>query len=376
MKKIWYKTTLFEYDGPQIFEARDRIGGHYLGVAVVPKNQKDQFLVVGAEPAKLRKFRNGVIDLRSLIIDSSADEWYLTESNTEESTFEIELQAGSLQDHDFLPDEGFFLNDYSSSENTVFEAQKRNNLILEFVVEPPESSLRHRIRVSTLGRILQNFQSLIDHALKTHCRDSEISKGNSKSDRIQMDVVIPASAGSSKVLLEFSASPDIFDSRTELASALQKIDDLFMKSTNPQNNLFDVFGNHNRLTKSYLKLLRLLEKSDTGFGYTWAEPNFVEPKGCGLSLEQVDEILEILENEEILSESEVEFIGEFERVNRNAKKWGLLTDNGVVVGVVGKDGPTLDGLEVGRRYKFFCKEERGEFGVAATKNILNDFESL
>ena len=122
MKKIWYKTTLFEYDGPQIFEARDRIGGHYLGVAVVPKNQKDQFLVVGAEPEKLRKFRNGVIDLRSLIIDSSADEWYLTESNTEESTFESELQAGSLQDHDFLPDEGFFLNDYSSSENIVFEA--------------------------------------------------------------------------------------------------------------------------------------------------------------------------------------------------------------------------------------------------------------
>ena len=69
-------------------------------------------------------------------------------------------------------------------------------------------------------------------------------------------------------------------------------------------------------------------------------------------------------------DTEVEFIGEFERVNRNAKKWGLLTEHGVVTGEVGKDGPKLDGLEVGRRYKFFCKEERGEFGVETTKNIL------
>ena len=108
MKKIWYKTTLFEYDGPQIFEARDRIGGNYLGVAVLPKDQKDQYLVVGAEPEQIRKFRNGEIDLRSLIIDSSVDEWYLTESNTEENTFEIKLQSGSLREHDFLPDDGFF----------------------------------------------------------------------------------------------------------------------------------------------------------------------------------------------------------------------------------------------------------------------------
>ena len=110
MKRICSKTTLFEYDGHQIFEAEDRIGGHYLGVAVLSKEQKDQFLVVGAEPEQLRKFRNGVIDLRSLIIDSSIDEWYLTESSAEESTFEIKLQSGSLQDHDYLPDEGFFLN--------------------------------------------------------------------------------------------------------------------------------------------------------------------------------------------------------------------------------------------------------------------------
>ena len=57
------------------------------------------------------------------------------------------------------------------------------------------------------------------------------------------------------------------------------------------------------------------------------------------------------------------------------KSWGH-TDNGVVTGVVRNDGPKLDGLEVGRRYKFFCKEERGEFGVETTKNILTRYKPL
>ena len=29
MKTVLHTTTLFYYDGPQIFEARDSIGGHY-----------------------------------------------------------------------------------------------------------------------------------------------------------------------------------------------------------------------------------------------------------------------------------------------------------------------------------------------------------
>ena len=32
MKQIQHTNTLFYYDGPQVFEARDAIGGHYVAV--------------------------------------------------------------------------------------------------------------------------------------------------------------------------------------------------------------------------------------------------------------------------------------------------------------------------------------------------------
>lgn len=48
--------------------------------------------------------------------------------------------------------------------------------------------------------------------------------------------------------------------------------------------------------------------------------------------------------------------GQVEQVDRNAGEWGLLTDHGVRTGKVAPDGPTLDGLQVGKRYRFQCAE--------------------
>ena len=48
--------------------------------------------------------------------------------------------------------------------------------------------------------------------------------------------------------------------------------------------------------------------------------------------------------------------GRVERVDRIAGEWGLLTDHGVKTGKVAPGGPTLDGLQVGKRYRFKCAE--------------------
>ena len=50
MKTIRHTTTLFYYDGPQVFEARDVIGGHYVAVMVEPEGGQDRYLVAGVEP--------------------------------------------------------------------------------------------------------------------------------------------------------------------------------------------------------------------------------------------------------------------------------------------------------------------------------------
>ena len=48
--------------------------------------------------------------------------------------------------------------------------------------------------------------------------------------------------------------------------------------------------------------------------------------------------------------------GQVEQVNRSAGEWGLLTNQGVKTGKVAPGGPCLDGLQVGKRYRFKCAE--------------------
>ena len=58
MKTIQHIKTLFYYDGPQVFEARDAIGGHYVAVMAEPAGETDRYLVAGVSPESLRRFRS------------------------------------------------------------------------------------------------------------------------------------------------------------------------------------------------------------------------------------------------------------------------------------------------------------------------------
>ena len=110
MLEIQYKSTLFEYDGPQIIESRDRKGAHYIAVAVEDNGADNQYLVVVTEVEKLRKFRAGELDLRSLLVESSHYGWYLTAADVnKDRSVTIQLQQGSLLEYDNLPDSDLFL---------------------------------------------------------------------------------------------------------------------------------------------------------------------------------------------------------------------------------------------------------------------------
>ena len=52
----------------------------------------------------------------------------------------------------------------------------------------------------------------------------------------------------------------------------------------------------------------------------------------------------------------VAIVGQVDKVNRSAGEWGLLTDRGVEIGKVAPSGPGLDGLQIGKRYRFKCAE--------------------
>ena len=117
MKQIQHTTTLFHHDGPQVFEARDPIGGHYVAVRSPSDGSDDRYLIAGVNPERVRQFRSGTLDLRSLLVESDEDARYLaTATHGLEHPLTLEpLPASSIGD-EFLPDPGFLLHDHPADD--------------------------------------------------------------------------------------------------------------------------------------------------------------------------------------------------------------------------------------------------------------------
>jgi hypothetical protein len=359
MKTIQHTTTLFYYDGPQVFEARDMIGGHYVAVMVEPKNGHDRYLVAGVAPERLRQFRAGTLDLRSLLAEAGAEDWYLTAAATGlDQPLVLELQAAPLTASGLLPDEGFLLHDRPAEEIALKEARERNNLVLEIAAEPPEAAEEHRIRVGTLIGLLGHVQTMIKHAYGVALRElsSENRRAIDTTDAHLMDVVIPAAPGSFRVVLEAAKTPDLLG-QNELARAMQRVDALFENAANPARALATVKAHRGHLAGAYLRLLRFLAQHKTGLRYSWAEPSFAKPNYRAVSEAEVGPLVDVLSGVSNLGGESLTLVGALEKVNRGGGTWGLLTEEGVCSGKVREGGPSLDGLKVGGRYRFSCVEE-------------------
>ena len=359
MKTIRHTTTLFYYDGPQVFEARDAIGGHYVAVMVEPENGQDRYLVAGVAPERLRQFRSGSLDLRSLLTEAGAEEWYLAPAAAGlDQPLALVPQTTPLAGSGLLPDAGFLLHDRPTEELALKEARDRNNLVLEITAEPPESAAEHRIRVGTLIGLLGHVQTVIKHAYGAALR--ELSPGDrrsiDKTDAHLMDVVIPAAAGSFRVVLEAVKTPDLLG-HSELARALQRVDALLEDAGNPQKTLATVKAHRGHLAGAYLRLLRFLVQHKTGLRYSWAEPTFTKSNYRSVAEAEAGPLVDVLSGVSNLGGEAVTLVGEFEKVNRGTGAWGLLTEEGLFSGKVREGGPSLDGLKVGGRYKFSCVEE-------------------
>ena len=106
MNTVRHVTTLDYCDGPILFEARNRIGGRYLAVAIEDRDGEPTYAVVGVSRAQLQEFRNGMLDLRHLLAVAGSEKWYVAQQDRATGRFVLELQPKTLLDNDFLPDEG------------------------------------------------------------------------------------------------------------------------------------------------------------------------------------------------------------------------------------------------------------------------------
>ena len=377
MKKIRHTNTLFYYDGPQIFEARDAIGGYYIAVGVDSEDTNGRFLVAGVAPERLRKFRSGALDLRSLLIHSDDEERYLATVDTDlNHPLELNRLSTTLTDSGLLPDAGFVLHDRPPDDSVLREARERNNLVLEVVAEPPEATMQHRIRANTLAGMLNLVQGMVKHAYKAEMKGDD--PRYRQPDEDMMDVVVPAAAGSFQIVLEAASMPDFFGG-SKLARALRRIDMLFEDTATPQKTLLTVKEQRGRLAGTYLKLLRFLVERKTGLRYSWAEPKSDRPISRAVSQSEAGLLVKALSSVTNLGSESVTLEGTFERFDRGNGSWGLLTKEGKRRGRVKGGWPGLDGLEVGGRYRFYCDEEIEEVAITGRESrilYLNRHEPL
>ena len=358
MRTIHPTAILAYYDGVEVFTGADAIGGNYIGAFIDAVGDADRYLVVGVRPERLRELRMGMLDLRTLLLEAPGGEWYLTLVNGNAGQpLALEPQSGPLEATDFLPDPGFLL-DYAPVDDLALQyARARGNVVFEFSVEPPETANGHRVRMATLGGLLLQVQSVVKYAYLSALRElSDKTKSiiDTKDGHL-MDAIVSAAPGSYRVILEAAKPPDMFG-YGEVARGLQLLDEIF-GATNPDKALETLQKHKGRLAGSYIKLMRFLSDNDTGLSYSWAHPDLPAANYGGVSGACARQIAEMLSDVTSLTTESVTLTGEFERVNRRRGDWGLLTDDGIKTGNIADGGPSLNGLEVGKRYRFLCQED-------------------
>lgn len=359
MKTIRHTATLYYYDGPQVFEARDAIGGHYIGVMITPTGGRERYMIAGVEPERLRQFRIGALDLRSLLLERSEPNWFFASPGADAGApLTLETRSEALAAFAELPEPGFVLHDRPADTETVREARARNNLVLEVAVEPPESAAEHRIRVGTLTALLGHIQTLVKHAYGWALRDLSLESRRSidRSEAHLMDVVVPAAAGSFRVMLEASHGPDLLG-QNELGRALQRVDELFAHVGDPARTMTAVKAHRGHLAGAYLRLLRFLVESKTGLRYSWAQPAFAEPRGHNVAESEAGPIVELLSGVSNLASEPVELVGALKKADVDNGSWRLAAGDSDIAGRIKPGGPSLAGLKLESHYRFFCVEE-------------------
>ena len=176
MTTIRRTTTLFEYDGPQLFEARGDDGSQYLSLLVGSEERENRYLVVRVGPGMLDQFRAGAIELRSLLALAGKEQWYLAYSSNLDEPLVLEVQSPPIAER-YLPDEGFILADADAplpdTERTfsspTHSAQVREHMRTDLrgTVAPTASGLIKRsivsknymIRIKEIDLRIQNMRT-------------------------------------------------------------------------------------------------------------------------------------------------------------------------------------------------------------------------
>ena len=123
MKMTIRPTRILDYyDGVLVFTAEGHDGRRYVGSIIDTTDGIDRYLVKAATPERIKDLEQGRVDLRSLLLEDPSDEWYLTfDGHAPDQPLELHPESSSIESTDFLPSEGYFLDDEVDADTRLIE---------------------------------------------------------------------------------------------------------------------------------------------------------------------------------------------------------------------------------------------------------------
>jgi hypothetical protein len=374
---------LLYYDGVQLFEAADVIGGHYICLLAEPGSEIDKYLAVGVSPERLQNFKLGQLDLLELIRGREIVDWFTLETQGD-LTDDLVLREKGDQEipTEWLPEPWFFLSGTeSSNEDVLSQAKSQSNLVLELRTEPPEAATDARIRATKLAGLLFLFQTVVTRAYKKALSDlSPTSLRSVDSSEGHLLDVYAHAPGSYRVWLQSARGPDLLGD-IELERSLLKFDELTQDLESPNKAIETLRKNKGHLASAYIKLLKFLVSNDANLTYKWALPRDTKPRGRALPRRYLEPLLEAFSKTEKLTVETVVLSGFLRQADSERSTWRLETfdDKKEFSGRLRGDRIRLGGLVIDGLYRFACEEELEEIaGTGAEKRTLYlvDAESL
>jgi hypothetical protein len=380
---IRYDKTIEYYDGIKLFEARDPIGGTYVAYFLETRDQSDRYLVFGCEPDQLRLFRNGGIDLKSLMTESSIYGWYLADIIDFDEPLYVASQDSDTIPDDYLPQPGFFITGVEVNQDVTAKARQQDNIVIQVTIDPPETADEHRIRASTLSGLIQHVQTLTRYAVEHASREEEQAgkRATRNRDAHELDA-IELSQGSTIITFQGARRSNTEDDPL-LYRALHQLDHLFKNADTPDRAAATLAQYDPKVANAYLRLMKFLKTRKTGFSYTWATPRSTRPSHQALLLEKVEALAK--EMESVLDKAygdegtdDVILEGTLKMADEPNKRWRLKdSELGIIKeGTVEKDGPSLSSLVIDGKYRFECQEGKTQAGSRSRKRSTLYLQSI
>ena len=282
------------YDGIQIFEGRDAIGGNYVAMLIDRvDNGVFRYLATGANPERLRQFRVGELDLLTLLLEAPGGEWFLIydDAGYGESMTLVPQDGALAKQEDLLPGPNLTLTEWAIDDLAIKRALESNKTVFEFSLAPPESAYEGRIRSDTLSEVLGQTQVVVKRAYRSAVKERKErgAAGRPAADGYLMDVVALAAGGEAfRVILESAVPLDdpirhpMF-APGELVKGLKRMDEVFQSAIEPDRAREIVLNHKGDLAEAYTKLLGILAEKNTGFHYSWADPHMPRASYGGVS---------------------------------------------------------------------------------------------